>query len=134
MIQSDAASRLHADDLGWLTTVRKDGQPQSSYIWFHFDGSDILIISKPGSGKIRNMAHNSLVSFHLDGDGTKGDGVLTMDCSAVVSPAASQSRRLAAYIEKYESRIREDLKSTPEQYVEEFSAAVIVTPHVVRSW
>ncbi|HWC39819.1 MAG TPA: pyridoxamine 5'-phosphate oxidase family protein, partial [Acidimicrobiales bacterium] len=72
---SAAAERLASTPLAWLTTVRRDGQPQSSYVWFHFDGTDILVASQPGTAKLRNIRGNPKVSLHLDGDG-EGGGVL----------------------------------------------------------
>ena len=76
---SAAATRLATAPLGWLTTVRADGQPQSSYVWFHFDGDDLLMFSEPTAAKVRNLAVHPLVSFHLDGDGSAGGAVLTIE-------------------------------------------------------
>jgi Pyridoxamine 5'-phosphate oxidase len=33
-----ALERLRTDLILWLTTVRPGGQPQSTPVWFHFDG------------------------------------------------------------------------------------------------
>jgi PPOX class probable F420-dependent enzyme len=89
------ATRLATAPLGWLTTVRADGQPQSSYIWFHFDGNDLLVFSEPTAAKIRYMAMHPLVPFHPDGDGSGGGAVLTVEGRAEVlagDPAARAVR------------------------------------------
>lgn len=133
-ISGDSSFRLRAADFGWITTVRRDGQPQSSYVWFHFDGDTIFVISQPRAGKIKNIVSNSLVSFHLDGDGTLGNGVLTMECRAQLAPVSDTPERLTAYLSKYESRIRDALQSTPSRYADEFSEGVILTPLAIRAW
>jgi hypothetical protein len=52
-VQADAAKRDHAErrlrdeKIAWLTTVRRDGQPQSSPVWFLRDideGGDVVSI------------------------------------------------------------------------------------------
>lgn len=134
LIDPAAAHRLRSTDFGWITTVRPDGQPQSSYVWFHCDSTDILVISPPQSRKVRSIAENPKVSFHLDGDGTAGDGVLTIDATAELSADGPGQERLAAYLAKYEHRIRENLHSTPEQYAADFSTAIRVTPNRIRAW
>ncbi|HEY3956589.1 MAG TPA: pyridoxamine 5'-phosphate oxidase family protein [Streptosporangiaceae bacterium] len=53
---SPAAGLLASARLGWLATVRPDGQPQSSYVWFHFGGTDLMIASQPGAAKLRLVA------------------------------------------------------------------------------
>ncbi len=59
------AQRLSDDDLLWLTTVSRDGTPQPSLIWFHWDGETVLIYSQPDTPKLRNIAENPRVSLHF---------------------------------------------------------------------
>ena len=40
--------RLRDEYLVWLTTVRADGLPQPSPVWFLWDGETVLIYSQPG--------------------------------------------------------------------------------------
>ncbi|WP_210687344.1 pyridoxamine 5'-phosphate oxidase family protein [Mycolicibacterium sp. GESEQ-9] len=134
MIDSSSAARLDSADFGWITTVRHDGQPQSSYVWFHFDGTDVFVISEPQSGKVRNITENPRVSFHLDGDGTIGDGVLTIDGAAELSSAIEHQQRLSQYMSKYEHRIRAGLESTPERYAANFSTAIKIGFETIRAW
>jgi len=51
-----AENRLRSDEMIWLTTVWADGQPQTSAVWFHWDGTDFLLVSQPTAGKLRNIA------------------------------------------------------------------------------
>jgi PPOX class probable F420-dependent enzyme len=134
VIDESSAARLSSAPLGWLTTVRADGQPQTSYIWFHWDGEDLVILSQPTAQKIRNLASDLRVSFHLDGDVTEGNGVLTLDATAEILGDRLPADRLAAYMAKYEDRIRNNLSSTPEQYHAGFSVAVRIVPTRLRAW
>jgi PPOX class probable F420-dependent enzyme len=134
MIDSSSAARLENTDFGWITTVRRDGQPQSSYVWFHFDGTDVFVISEPRSGKVRNITGNPRVSFHLDGDGTEGNSVLTIDGTAELSFGTEEPQRLSQYLTKYEHRIHEDLESTPERYAATFSTAIKIGLMTIRAW
>ena len=97
---SAVATRLATAPLGWLTTVRADGQPQSSYVWFHFDGDDLIVFSEPAAAKVRNLAVHPLVSFHLDGDGSGGGAVLTIDGSAAVLSGDPDADRMQAYLDR----------------------------------
>lgn len=132
--ESAVATRLATAPLGWLTTVRADGQPQSSYIWFHFDGDDLLVLTEPTAAKVRNLAVHPLVSFHLDGDGSSGGAVLTIDGRAKVLSGDPDPDRIQAYLAKYSELIRTGLNTTPEQLRRQFSAAIAITPTRVRSW
>lgn len=132
-IDEASAARLADTPLAWLTTVRKDGQPQTSYIWFHFDGDDIIVMSQPGKAKVRNVVANPRVSFNLDGDGSGGH-VLTLDGTAEILEAGLAPDRRAAYLAKYEDRIRNDLGSTPDGFLADYSVPIRVVPARLRAW
>jgi PPOX class probable F420-dependent enzyme len=130
---STAAQWLLSAQVAWLTTVRADGQPQSSYVWFHFDGSDLLVFSQPQAAKVRNVTANPKVSFHLDGDGS-GGRVLTIDAVAEIVDGDLDPARTQAYLTKYDEAIRNQLNTTPEELRAQFSTALRITPSRVRSW
>jgi hypothetical protein len=44
-----ADRRLRSEQVAWLTTVRADGQPQSTPVWFLWDGRTFLLYSQPGT-------------------------------------------------------------------------------------
>jgi general stress protein 26 len=64
-----AEQRLRSETIAWLTTVRADGQAQSSPVWFLWDGESFLVYSQPHVQKVRNLAANPKVSLHLGDDG-----------------------------------------------------------------
>ncbi|MCA1724947.1 MAG: TIGR03667 family PPOX class F420-dependent oxidoreductase [Thermomicrobia bacterium] len=65
--------RLREETIIWLTTVRRDGTPQPTPVWFLWDGENVLIYSRPNQQKQRNIEHSPKVSLHFDGDGRGGD-------------------------------------------------------------
>ena len=71
-----AAHRLDQEIVIWLTTVRADGAPQPSPVWFLWADQELLIYSKPNAPKLRNIQGNPNVSLHFDSDGEGGDIVI----------------------------------------------------------
>jgi predicted pyridoxine 5'-phosphate oxidase superfamily flavin-nucleotide-binding protein len=47
VIDETSEQRLRSTPLAWLATVRADGQPQTSDVWFHHDGENIVVLSQP---------------------------------------------------------------------------------------
>ena len=72
---SGAARRLREEPIIWLTTVRGDGLPQPSPVWFHWDG-----------------------------DGRGGD-IVVISGEARIDVDAPPAHGVAAYIEKYRESI-----------------------------
>lgn len=50
---------------GVLTTVMPDGQPQSTVVWFDYDGTHINVNSALGRQKDRNMRANPKVTLFV---------------------------------------------------------------------
>ena len=86
-----ADRRLRSEQVAWLTTVRADGQAQSTPVWFLWDGETFLLYSQPGAQKVRNVAANPKVSLHLGDDGAGGD-VVTFEGTATVEPGHPAGR------------------------------------------
>jgi PPOX class probable F420-dependent enzyme len=124
--QARANEKLGHEIALWLTTVSPDGQPQSTPIWFHWDGSTILLYSKPDAPKLRNIGANPKVSLHLVGD-PEGEDVIAIEGVAALDPAAPPSDDLPPYAEKYRSAI-DGFGWTPASMATDYSVAVRVTP------
>jgi len=126
-----ADGRLRSEQILWLTTVRADGQPQSSPVWFLWDGETLLVFSQPDAQKVRNLASNPRVAVHLESEGT-GDEVVTMDATAAVDPDVPPSDR----IEEYQAKYREGIKAlgwTPARLARDFSVAIRIRPTRIRA-
>lgn len=129
-ITPEVEARLKQDDVVWFTTVRSDGMPQPTPVWFVWQDGAFLIYTTPDSQKVRNIRANPKVAVNLDNTGggshyTVFMGEATVDANA---PVPSQ---VPAYIEKYRQGIR-DIGMTPESFDRTYSAAIRVKPGRVR--
>ena len=127
-----AEERLRAEPIVWLTTVDTEGQPQSTPVWFWWDGDSFLIYSRPAATKLRSLATNPLVSLHLEGNRIGGDNVI-FEGTAAPATAAKPANEVPEYIEKYRQRI-ESYGWTAESFALDYADAVRVTPTRVRIW
>ena len=121
--------RLRTEIALWLTTVTADGQPQSTPIWFAWDGETILFYSQPGRPKLANIAANPKVSMHLVGD-TEAEDVVTFEGVAALDPSAAPSDRVPAFA-RYRGLIAR-FGWTPAEMAADYSVAVRVAPTRVR--
>ena len=129
--QDEVTRRLAGEPIGWLTTVNTSGQPQSSPVWFVWDGTSLWLRSQPRAGKVRNVEVNPGVSFHLADDG-HGGNVITIEGRASLD--AEPGDLMDAYLAKYEAAIRGALQTTPEQLAADFSTTIRITPTRARAW
>ena len=127
-----AAERLDGDAVAWITSVTPSGQPQSSVIWFLVHDDEIYIASHPTSPKVANIRANSDVSFHLNSD-AHGVDVVTVDADAKLLDAFPPEVQ-DAYLTKYARKMRDELQSTPEAILAEYSTILRITPRRVRSY
>ena len=125
-----ADEKLRSEIAVWLTTVTPGGQPQSTPVWFRWDGETFLIYSQPSAPKLRNIAVEPQVSLHLVGD-TEGEDVITFEGRAAVDPSAPRADRLEGYMEKY-AYLVERFGWTPSGMAGDYSVAIRVTPTRVR--
>jgi PPOX class probable F420-dependent enzyme len=95
--------RLDEEVVGWLTTVDKNGTPRPSPIWFWWDGKSMLIYSKDGTSRTRNLERNPACSFNFDGNGSGGD-IIILEGTAVMSEDPP-STEIPQYQEKYRDEI-----------------------------
>jgi PPOX class probable F420-dependent enzyme len=121
----EAHARLATAQVGWITTVGPSGQPQTSPVWFVWDGEAIHIATRPDAPKARNVRANSRVAFNTDG-AAPGELVVTVEGDAVVT-AGLDGTLVDAYVDKYRAGL-ERLGLTAGEYVETFSGALRITP------
>jgi PPOX class probable F420-dependent enzyme len=126
-----ADDRLRLEPIVWLTTMAPAGQPQSTPVWFHWDGDDIAILTQPGSRKLENIEGNPRVSVHLDSR-DDGEDVVTFEGLAVTVDELPVERR-EAYLAKY-NRLIARLDWTVEGFLADYSTVLHVTPTRVRAW
>lgn len=124
-----AERHLRAEPIMWLTTVDGAGQPQSSPVWFVWDGATILHYSAH-SQKVHNIRRNPKVSLHLSDDG-QGGNILTLEGTAAIVPDPTPAHQTPAYLEKYANGIQR-LGMTPKGFGDAYPVAIRVTPTRTR--
>jgi PPOX class probable F420-dependent enzyme len=123
---AEVAERLRVGLVVWLTTVTPGGQPQTTPVWYHWDGGTFLFYSQPGRPKLANIALNPSVSLHPVGVADAEDAV-TIEGTAALDPSASPADQIPAYITKYLELI-DGFGWTPASFAADYSVAVRVTP------
>ena len=131
-INSRAEQRLRDELIIWLTTVTPSGQPQTSAVWFLWDGEGFLIYSLPDTARTRNIEANPRVSLNLDGDG-RGGSVVTIEGRALIDTGAPTSNRVPEYAAKYRDKIAGN-GWTPESFAIDYPIPIRITPTRARSW
>jgi PPOX class probable F420-dependent enzyme len=129
--QDGPARRLTDESVGWLTTAGADGQPQSSPVWFIWDGASLWLRSQAHAGKVRNIEANPRVAFHLADDG-HGGNIITIEGTA--SLEGERPELLEAYLAKYDEAIRTALQTSPEQLAADYPTTIRITPTRTRAW
>ena len=46
---------LERQEVVWLSSVRPDGRPHVVPVWFVWEDGSIVVVSKPGAQKVRNL-------------------------------------------------------------------------------
>jgi len=129
-ISRKVTQRLRRELVIWLTTVRADGMPQPTPVWFLWDGETFLIYTEPNARKLRNIAHDSRVALNLNCD-EWGSKVVVFTGEATLDQAAPLVNRNPAYMRKYRAGIKQ-IEMTPDSMASEYSVAIRVKPIRVR--
>jgi PPOX class probable F420-dependent enzyme len=127
-----AAGRLQAEPIIWLTTVASSGQPQSTPVWFLWEGGRFLIYGAASGPKIRNIESNPHVSLHLEGNGRGGANVI-FEGIATLDQAGPRADAVPAYLEKYREFI-DSFGWTPQSFADDYPHVIRVVPTRARIW
>ncbi|HLI50617.1 MAG TPA: TIGR03667 family PPOX class F420-dependent oxidoreductase [Thermomicrobiaceae bacterium] len=125
-----ALEQLEHEQVIWLTTVRADGQPQTSAVWFLWTGREFVIYSMPDKPKLRNIQHNPRVSLNFNTD-PHGMHVVAIEGTASIDEGYPSAVDMPAIIEKYREGIAR-IGTTPEEFSATYRVPVIVTPRKFR--
>lgn len=120
-------ARLATNLMGWLTTVNASGRPDSVPVWFLLRSDDTLLVySRPGKAKLRNIAGNPNVALGLDVTDI-GRDIIRFEGTAVHVPGHATADQVPEYAAKYAERIGA-IFDTVERFGELFSEAIVITP------
>lgn len=123
---------LSTEPVIWLSTVRPDGGPHLVPIWFSWDGSDILVASKPGAQKVRNIRSNPTVMLALGQPEDDFDvGLLEGRAELLVAPAATVLP--ATHVAKYRTQLA-GIGVDAEEFLGTYSQVVRIRPTRYLPW
>lgn len=66
-LSEEAALRVRESRVGWLTTLRQDGSPHTTPVWFAFVSGELWVATAVRNAKVRNLRSDARVSFAVDG-------------------------------------------------------------------
>ncbi len=127
-----ARDRLDTDAIAWLTTVRPNGQPQTSPVWFLRRGNEILIYSLPDTARVSNVIGNPRVALNLDGNG-QGGAIVTVEGVAHIDADHPPATDVPEYVAKYRSFMERN-GWTPEVFAARYSTPITMTMKRGRAW
>lgn len=127
-----ADARLRAELIIWLTTVNPAGQPQSTPVWFLWDGEEFLIYGINGGPKTVNIAANPRVSLHLNDNGRGGD-IVIVEGTARQETDGPAADTVPDYVAKYLGLIS-SYGWTPASFAADYADVIKVTPARARIW
>jgi PPOX class probable F420-dependent enzyme len=98
------------------------------------DGARVLVLSRPGAAKVRNIETDPEVALHLDTEADAGDGgVLTIEGAAELAPGRISEPEAASYVAKYLD-VMKAAGLTPDEAFTELSQVIRMTPTRVRMY
>jgi PPOX class probable F420-dependent enzyme len=121
--------RLRDETVIWLVTVRPDGTPEPSPVWFHWDGDSFVIYSLAKTARQRNIARNPPVALHFDSN--RGADVVVFTGEATIDDAAPPAHANTAYVEKYRADLAR-IGVSPENFSMRYSVPIRVRPTKLR--
>jgi PPOX class probable F420-dependent enzyme len=111
--------------LGVLATGRRDGSPQQALVAYDYDGSDIVISTRRGSAKARNLRRQSRVSLNVS-DGPKsvtvhGEARLIEDEEQVLAYSKTRLRSRRETVAPDDDALRQRIRANG-------TVVVLITP------
>ncbi len=125
-INAKSEEKIRQAAIVWLTTVRADGMPQPTPVWFIWENGTFLIYSQPKAQKLRNIRHNPKVALNLNSD-EQGEQYLVIMGEASIDEKQPPSDHVPAYLKKYRQSIQA-IGYTPETLAQSWSVAIRVRP------
>ena len=123
---------LEEEPVVWLSTVRPDGAPHLVPIWFWWDGEALLVFSKPGAQKVRNLRANPSVMLALgDAEDDFDVGLIEGRAELLDRPAAELLP--AALPAKYAERLA-GIGLDAAAFAATYSQVIRIVPKAYLGW
>jgi PPOX class probable F420-dependent enzyme len=127
-----AENFLRIEPVVWLSTVCPDGRPHLVPIWFWWDGTSVLVASKPNARKIGNLRLNPSCMLAV-GDAAADFDVALIEARAELTSIPTRTVLDAGLFRKYRDRMlaigleRDEFEAT-------YSQVVRITPNRCLPW
>lgn len=129
-IKPEFMERIEKAEYMWFTSVREDGMPQPTPVWFVWENGTFLIYTGNGAQKHRNIIDNPHVALNYT-DSHDAETYLVIMGEAVVDHTAPPPNQHPQYLAKYAVGIP-DIGMTPDSFAQAFPIPIRVTPTRVR--
>ena len=123
---------LETEPVVWVSTVRPDGTPHLVPIWFWWDGEAVLVFSKPGAQKVRNLrAHPSVMLALGDAEDDFDVGLVRGRAELLDSPTSDVLP--TALLDKYAEKLA-SIGLSAEEYAATYSQVIRIVPETFLPW
>jgi len=126
------ARRLNDEKIIWMTTVRPNGTPEPSPVWFLWNGSEVVIYSQPNKQKLKDIGHDPRVALNFNAT-PAGSDVVILTGEARIDQNAPPATGFPGYVEKYRAEIA-NIGMTPDSFAAEYSVQIRVTAKKLRGF
>lgn len=123
---------LETEPVIWLSSTCVDGAPHLVRSWFVWDGEAIVMLSKPGALKVRNLRADPRAMLAL-GDAEADFDVGLLEARASLPTVPTPLELPTGFLAKYEARI-EALGLTPAQFARTYSQVIRFVPVQALGW
>ena len=123
---------LETEPVIWLSSVCDDGRPHLVPTWFAWDGETIVIVSKPGAVKVRNLRADPRAMLAL-GDAEDDFDVGLLEATAVVGSEPTPLELPPGFAAKYGTRI-EAMGLTVAQFARTYTQVIRLVPVKALGW
>jgi PPOX class probable F420-dependent enzyme len=123
---------LCTEEVLWLSTVGTDGFPGLVPIWFSWDGTAILVVSKPNAEKVQDLRADPRVMVAL-GDAEADFDVGLIEARAELLDVPAADFLPASHWRKY-ARDLAGIGLTREEYVRTYSQSIRIVPLRYLRW
>jgi PPOX class probable F420-dependent enzyme len=121
---------LERDPIVWVGTTRPDGAPHLVPLWFVWDGNAVLVFSKPGAQKVRNIRADPRVMLAVGRPDASFDVELVEAIAELPSPPV---RLPDAFVTKYEQAAR-DAGIGLDRFRREYAQPIRIRPTRWLGW
>lgn len=123
---------LETEPVIWLSSTCADGAPHLVPTWFAWDGEAIVVVSKPGAVKVRNLRADRRAMLAL-GDAEADFDVGLLEATAELPVEPTPLELPATFRAKYAERIAA-LGLIPAQFARTYSQMIRLVPVKALGW